>query len=133
MASIVSTKLDNRFTGYKHFQYRANLTSSQPVPEMFSSTQGGYADLINIIDHVKLRDWCWDTWGPSCDLKDYIRIAELRVFLAVNERTRQSEDYELNEHWCFSNESIVNTRIGRERRIYLAGDAELAWLGLKWQ
>jgi hypothetical protein len=44
------------------------------------------------------------------------------------------EDYGLNTKWCFANESIAMADgRQRDRRIYLRGDEELAWLELRWK
>ena len=59
--------------------------------------------LAKIIDFNKLRDWCWDTWGPSCDMKDYDCIHECQV-LKPSTHNDNGTNNTLNEHWCWSNE-----------------------------
>ena len=81
------------------------------------------------IDFNKLRDWCWDTYGPSCDMKDYDFIHE--VSLAQH----NDNGGNLNEHWCWSNEDYnpTDSKTHKKRRIYLAEDAERTWLEMRWR
>ena len=134
-SKLITKKLDSRFTGNQYFKYQVTLLNL-PEGDRFSPTRGFYEDLLKIIDYNKIRDWCWDTWGASCDLKDYDRITELKGYPSINtysDRLEIIEDYGLNTQWCFYNEDIQAPGRQRDRRIYLRGDKELAWLELRWK
>mgnify|MGYP003642202641 CR=1 FL=1 len=135
-STIHTKELDSRFTGYSYFKYQVTLINL-PTDQRMTASRGAYADLLRIIDFNKIRDWCWDTWGASCDLKDYDRILELKGYPSVSsysDRMEIIEDYGLNTKWCFANESIAMADgRQRDRRIYLRGDEELAWLELRWK
>ena len=66
-------RLDGRFKGNDIFTWMCT-TIIKPQYERFSPRPLAQTDLAKIIKFNQLRDWCWDTWGPSCDLKDYDRI-----------------------------------------------------------
>ena len=134
-SKLITKTLDSRFTGNQYFKYQITLLNL-PEGDRFSPTRGVYSDLLKIIDYNKIRDWCWDTWGASCDLKDYDRIAELKQYPSINTYTDRIEildDYGLNAKWCFSNEDIPAPGNQRDRRIYVSGDEELSWLHLRWK
>ena len=118
-STIHAKVLDSRFTGYSYFKYQVSVINLPTDQRM-----------------TKIRDWCWDTWGASCDLKDYDRITELKGYPSINtysDRLEIIEDYGLNTQWCFYNEDIQAPGRQRDRRIYLRGDKELAWLELRWK
>ena len=48
-------KLDKRFAGHRDFQYRIGFI--------------GYRQ-ERVQQFLKVREWCWDTWGPGCE-RDY--------------------------------------------------------------
>ena len=100
-----------------------------PEYERFSPMPLSQSDLAKIIDFNKLRDWCWDTYGPSCDMKDYDFIHE--VSLAQH----NDNGGNLNEYWCWSNENYDANKNARKtnRRIYLATDKERTWLETRWR
>jgi hypothetical protein len=58
---------------------------------------------------VEHRQWCWETWGPSCELDYYYQMGEKR-----------------NPSWCWM--SADNGRI----RIYFGSEKEAAHFGLRW-
>ena len=143
MTRLKTTKL---YSGSQHFKYLVNIDSFQAMMDGPHIGRGAQSELLKIIDYNKIRDWAWDTWGPSCDLKDYDRIAELKgwsslpmPWIAIDASIDVIEDCGLNTHWCFSNERLVDIDNrpldgrGRSRGIYLAGDEELAWLELRWK
>ncbi len=102
-------------------------TIIQPQYERFSPRPLAQTDLAKIIKFNQLRDWCWDTWGQSCDLKDYDRIHKLSHYVSLAQYNDNTHDT-LNEHWCWSNEEDH-----RQKRIYLAGDEERTWLETRWR
>ena len=62
-----------------------------------------YANANKFVEH---RQWCWETWGPSCELE------------YTTDSTRR---------WCWMSES------GPSRiRIYFASQTEASHFALKW-
>ena len=53
----------------------------------------------------EVRKWCWEQWGISSELELW--------------------DEDDNPAWCWGIEDY-------ELRVYIAGDKEAAWYGLKW-
>jgi hypothetical protein len=98
-------KLDGRWKGSDIFTWMCT-TVIKPQYERFSPRPLAQSDLAKIIKFNQLRDWCWDTWGPSCDLKDYDRIHELSNYV--------SQDH-------------------KQKRIYLVGSKERTWLETRWR
>jgi len=92
-------KLDKRNNGYGQFKYYAKPTS-----------QGMH----------EVRAWCWDTWGSSKELGEWLGD---NVSLAVN---LFHQTHCFNKHWCWQNDQYYC-------RIYLRTDEELAFFQLKWQ
>jgi hypothetical protein len=82
-------QLDRRFSGYGNFKYHIQFQTNEL--QKFSD----------------VRNWCWQTWGPSCELEHYNKINPPNGF------------------WCWgSTEWYI--------RIYLATPAEYSWFLLKW-
>ena len=53
----------------------------------------------------EVRNWCWETWGPSCELEFW--------------------DAKKNPAWAWNLTEF-------ELKIYLTGDKEASWFTLKW-
>ena len=62
-----------------------------------------------------LREWCWETWGPSKELNDWLLARKLPDEQLVSQ----------NQHWCWQNDEYYS-------RIFLRDDPDLAWLMLRW-
>jgi hypothetical protein len=60
-------------------------------------------------EFVEHRQWCWETWGPSCELDYLYRIGDKR-----------------NTRWCWMSDD--NGRI----RIYFATSNEASHFALRW-
>ena len=123
---ITFYRLDGRWKGNDIFTWMCT-TIVKPQYERFSPRPLAQSDLAKIIKFNQLRDWCWDTWGPSCDLKDYDRIYELSNYVSLAQYNDNTHDT-LNEHWCWSNEEDH-----KQKRIYLAGSEERTWLETRWR
>lgn len=93
-------KLDARFAGFQHFQYRIKFHHTTK-----------YAKFIEI------RNWCWETWGPSYERDILIEMAY------------QDESFVRPWSW---NIASNRTRKFSEPFIYLATDKELSIFNLKW-
>lgn len=86
-------KLDKRHTGQNCFKYIIKKS---------------YND---IEDFNAIREWCWDQWGPSCELESYLKL----------NGTHKST----NGHWAWVSEY-------GNRRIYLVDDKDATIFALKW-
>ena len=84
-------KLTKQYNGYSSFKY---------VVQPDRCVESDARDLLN-----QLREWCWETWGPSCELEWAIPKDQV---------------------WCWGTEF-------KHKRIYLKSDAELVLFQLKWQ
>lgn len=70
---IKITKIDKRHTGNEYFTHKV-------IPMW----QPGWTS-IELSDTYRLmRQWCWETFGPSCDYEEYLKLARHR---------------ELNQRW----------------------------------
>lgn len=58
----------------------------------------------NFDNFIEIRNWCWEQWGPSCELEFF--------------KNR-------NPSWCWL---VDEWRI----RIYLGSNKEVQWFLLKW-
>ena len=81
-------KLDRRMKGFGDFKY------SSKFRRRFDGDR-----------FIEARNWCWETWGPSCELEFW--------------------DAGKNPAWTW-----VFTEF--EMKIYLTGDKEASWFTLKW-
>ena len=80
-------EIDKRFTGGDKFSYCIDFN---------------YKDGHLFIER---RNWCWETWGPSCEYK-FVR--------------------EGNPEWCWISDNYRN-------RLYFKGTAEINWYKLRWE
>lgn len=101
------TKLNRKYTGYEHFQYI--VTVERPPTNRFSEIQEIKQEWF------ALREWCWETWGPSKEIEDWIRGTSFAPDKLVSQNT----------HWCWQNDKYAT-------RIYLTSDKELNWFTLRW-
>lgn len=88
--AVIVQKLDRRFTGGADFQYCLEFT--------YPHKDGK--------DFCAIREWCWETWGPSCELK------------FVEQRKKYV--------WAFITDNY-------RTRIYLHSKKELDWYKLRWE
>lgn len=100
------TKLDKRFTGYPWFTHHITITHPK------NAFLGQYEKRDTIIEFSKIREWCWSTWGPSCELYDYTYMKRANV-----------DNFNLNEYWSWNLE--------KTRRIYLTEKGKI-WFDLTW-
>lgn len=99
---IKTTLLDKRHTGNRYFSYLA-VPLWQP-----NDTSIDKVDAIR-----QMRQWCWETFGPSCEYKEY-------AVLAGNGRA-------VNQRWCWISESFNN-----EPRILIKNEEDYTWFVLRW-
>lgn len=84
-------KLDKRHNGHRDFKYYVQFSSLEQQK------------------FVEVRNWCWQTWGPS---------AELDILRYLQER------HDMKWAWICDNYNI---------RLYLKTDTEYQWFVLKWK
>lgn len=106
--TIRVTKCDRRHTGYRYFEYIV-----EPKVNMTNFFRNALA-LDRFVRFNELRNWCWQTWGSSCERSLYLRIAE-------HDQLAQ----ELNKSWSWNSDN-------NDLRIYLCSEKELNWLKLRW-
>jgi len=90
-------KLDGRHKGLNRLKYRVLVNGAKPT---------------KFQDFCQVRQWCWETWGPSC---------EREIFLSLGQDNVGSVEwawhYDEKFNYCY---------------IYLAGPKQLELFTLKW-
>lgn len=66
--------------------------------------------LSNRKEFIEIRNWCWQSWGPSCELEHWQRL-------------KNQEN--INPAWSWSNQDFG-------MNIYLGDESKAAWYLLKW-
>jgi hypothetical protein len=89
-------KLTRQYTGYGTFKYVVEYTKW---------------DIVQFNQH---RQWCWETWGPSCELDFSLRLINL-------------QPADRNEKWAW----LTNLDIPKIR-IYFASTEQASHFLLKW-
>jgi hypothetical protein len=82
-------KLDRRMSGYSKFTHYMEYSIKESA------------------EFIRCRNWCWEQWGPSCELDFWYK-------------------HEPNQHWCWMTDQY---RV----RVYLKTEAEAQWFSLKWK
>lgn len=92
-------KLDRRMNGYGHFKYGVDFTKDWQSDSRFD----------------KVRQWCWETFGPSVEYDIWEELSSPR-------ETR-------NDKWAWD-----RGQYNKSWRciIYLKSDQEANWLKLRW-
>lgn len=75
----------------------------------------GYGNFTHFVDFRKIernkfleiRNWCWEQWGPSCELEHWVAIESG------------------NPSWAWDNREY-------DMRIYLAEQQQVSWYILRW-
>jgi len=95
-------KLDKRYNGHEYFSFMA--TPQNKHVNM---------NLDTVIHITEMRQWCWETFGPSCELSEYSMLV--------------LHDMPVNPHWCWRNASQF-----RGPRILLATESDRNWFVIRW-
>ena len=98
-------RTDKRHTGNQSWQYLV-IVEKLPSTLYGGPTMTQKAKFLN-----ELREWCWQTYGPSC---------ELELWLALPE-----DSVSKNEHWCWHTNY-------NNYKIYLRTEKEANWFKIKW-
>lgn len=84
-------KLDRRMNGYGNFTHFIEFRK------------------VERKKFVEVRNWCWEQWGPSCELEHWDLI----------------DQSEVNPAWCWDSREY-------DMRIYLGDQAQVSWYILRW-
>lgn len=95
--TFIIKKMDRRNIGHQFFNYS--------VSRFAFSNQLFY----------EMRNWCWQTWGPSKEMKDWVCDFYKTEALVAQ-----------NTQWSWQNDEYY-------RRIYLASEQELVLFKLRWE
>ena len=99
--TYITGKTDKRFHAYPYFKYAISTFRNR----------GGF---------FILREWLWQTYGPSKELHEWTDDLNCSSYLQYGPITHH------NEKWCWTCDSY-------SRRIFLLGDAELALFKLRFE
>jgi hypothetical protein len=91
-------KVDGRYRGHESFRWMLDFYRNQ-------------------LGYLKVREWCWETWGASEEL-------ELWEYVYYRPETRELA----NPNWSWLYDANPVTL-----KIYLRDDSELAWYKLRWR
>jgi hypothetical protein len=97
---LTHRQLSLRDKGYGTFEFVANIEYSP-----------GETMVHLIEEYNKIRSWCWETFGPSCERDHHITLYRHGV--------------EVNPHWAWSVETSTKS-------IYFVSDTGLNWMLLKF-
>jgi hypothetical protein len=84
-------KLDRRHKGFSNFKYYVEFPYSKEIDNF-----------------VEQREWCWEQWGPSCEIDVWYKITKS------------------NWAWCWIMDDY-------RKRLYFATDKEYTFWLLKWK
>lgn len=108
-------KLDGRNTGHTYFKYYA-----RPFAD--------YSHYKNrVVDNYffEMRDWCWQTWGGSKELDEWLNDQNFTISNIALNRIHETKCQNVN--WCWKNDRDA------AHRIYLKSDQELVLFKLRWE
>jgi hypothetical protein len=110
-------KMDGRNTGHPYFKYCVSIL------------RGSYAQSINRESYnlfFECREWCWQTWGASKEVDDWVTDQNFNTHqIVLNRSTIHIVCH--NEHWCWKHDKDA------KNRIYLAKDEDLMLFKLRWE
>lgn len=92
-------KLDGRHKGSSYFSHRVLVQGLK---------------LERLKEFQTVREWCWATWGPSCEREIYLSFAFNKI---ENRPLHWAWHYEVQFDECY---------------IYITGPKELELFTLKW-
>lgn len=100
-------KMDGRHTGFPEFTYYAKTYNFWH-----------FKDRSNQNLFFEIREWCWQTWGPSKEIKEWLLDTDWQ-----NNNTVEPKCH--NEHWCWEYD-------GTASRIFFRTEKELVLFKLRW-
>ena len=103
MKTIAINKLDKRYTGYQYFTYS--------VIAVWNPNWRDAAD--RVATFCEMRTWCWETFGPSCELSEFMKLA--------------NREDGVNPRWCW-----VHKYESTPARILINSEEDKNWFVLRW-
>jgi hypothetical protein len=105
---IKIVKLDRRYRGYRQFKFLIEFVRRGFLPQ----------NNDRLKNFLKVREWCQDTWGHTCERDFHIRLSE--------DITKSEIEYKTNPHWAWhsTNNGVF--------RIYFKDQQELDMFTLRW-
>lgn len=109
-------KLDRRNTGYNYFKYSVFVYANYLL----------YKNRVVDNYYFEIREWCWQTWGSSKELDEWL---DDKYFIMSNiVMNKPPIDTKCqNEHWCWKHQRDA------KHRIYLRDDTDLVLFKLRWE
>ena len=108
MKKFTVEKLNKRYNGSKWFQYRLKIEPLGNHYEIYPERASNF---------LLIRNWCWETWGPS---------SELEMYGVASDKSLRSD------HWAWRYINYGSRAGALESFIYIAGEKELSLLTLKF-
>lgn len=106
---IKIVKLDRRYTGYRQFKFLIEFVRYGFLPQS--------NDRLKFF--LKVREWCQDTWGHTCERDFHIRLSE--------DITKGEIEYKTNPHWAWHSDATTGVV-----RIYFKDQQEFDMFTLRW-
>ena len=103
--NLTIKKTDKRHTGNDCWRYIVVVERTKRTPF------GNPALIQKGQDLNTIREWCWSTYGPSCELELWMSLPE--------------GSHSKNDKWCW------HTNF-KNFKIYLRTEKEANWFKLKW-
>jgi len=119
--SMTIQKLNKTHNGHEWFKYRVKIGSDKAIDNVSKSPAGFTMTnpRMRFVSFVETRNFCWETYGPSCELELYGSIKGL------------TKDGPLvNPNWSWRFGSVGNNP--EQGYIYVLGQEELVLLQLKF-
>ena len=79
--AIELIKMDGRHRGRNHFTHYANFTRHRNTRKAPMITGGRYVTDQDVVkEFVECRNWCWEHFGPSCEVALYDQAVHAFAF-----------------------------------------------------
>jgi hypothetical protein len=82
--AIELIKMDRRHRGINHFTHYANFVrhrNTRKAPKITGWPVGGYVTDQDVVkEFVECRNWCWEHFGPSCEVALYDQAVHAFAF-----------------------------------------------------
>ncbi len=105
MMRFTLKKTDKRHNGNQFWQYIVIIEKAVNI------NYGRQSAIQKANDLNQIREWCWETYGPSCELDFWLMLDDSAV--------------SKNDKWCWHT-NFDNFKI------YLRTEKEANWFKLKW-
>ena len=110
--NLITQRLNKSFNGHEYFKYRVQVYFTKSILGPYYPGQPYISRLHAYLDFTKMRNWCWDQWGPSSEDHVYSWDDDLPP---------------VNLHWAWRNNDL-----DQKCYLYFRSDDELAFFNLSW-